>query len=219
MLRIYMISLALVSVLVMSAVAAGSASASHLWLLNSKLIATPVTLHSHGTLELEDSKATGGAIRIKCTRFDTGTVGPHALDLISKETAEKLGTNDKIPCTFVKQGACKATPAPTILALHLPWHTELYLIGGEERDMVESDGAGEPGWYITCTNVLGGITEDECRTTLGSTALTNVVGGVLATFDVNMHFPTCSIGGENAGRLEGDALLLSPSAGEKLTFD
>lgn len=219
MLRIQMIGLAIVAALAMSAVAAGSASAAHLWLLNSKLIATPVTIHSHGTLELEDSKATGGAIRVKCTRFETGTVGPHALDLISKVTAEKLGTNDKIPCTFVKQGACKATPAPTILALHLPWHTELYLIGGEVRDMFESDGAGEPGWNMTCTNVLGGITEDECKTALGSTALTNVVGGVLATFDANMQFPTCSIGGVNAGRLAGDVLLLSPSAGEKLTFD
>ena len=48
MLRIQMIGLALVAALAMSAVAASSASAAHLWLIGGKLVASPVKIHSQG---------------------------------------------------------------------------------------------------------------------------------------------------------------------------
>jgi hypothetical protein len=206
------------AVFAMSAVTAASASAAHTWLIGGKLVAAPTTIMSKSTLVLADDKATGGAVVVSCTGFGTGTVGPDALDLISKITAEVLGTKDKINCTFVKVGLCKSGTTPTVLALDLPWHTEIYTEGTETRDMTTSDGAGEPGWDVTCTNILGGTTEDDCKTPLGSTALANAVGGVLATFDNIAPQVNCSVGGAGAGLVSGDTLLESPGA-EALTFD
>lgn len=221
MLRIQMIGLALMAALAMTAVAASSASAAHLWLLGGNLIASPVTIHSHGTLELEDTKATGGAVRVKCTGFDTGTVGPHALDLISKITLEKLGTKDLIGCSFAagKNGACETGTEPTALALNLPWHTELYLEGTEVRDMVVSEVAGKnAGWNVRCKAIFVGPIEDDCTVALTSTGLVTDMGlGVLAKFDAKSALATCSIGGANSGKVEGIDILLNPGA--QLSFD
>jgi hypothetical protein len=224
MLRIQIIGLAIMAALAMSAVAAGSASAEHIWLLNGKLIAKPVKIHSVGLLLLEDSGISsieGGPVKIHCRGFDAGTVGPNGLDLIQSITLELLGTKDLIHCSYDKAGGCSGTTA-LALALHLPWHTSLYLEGTEVRDMIVSSGAGEPGWNVTCTNVLGGTTEDECLAPLGSTGLANILTaamGVTATFDAKSPNANCTIGGAGKGIVRGSVTLESPSATEPLLFD
>jgi hypothetical protein len=208
--------------LAMSAVAAGSASAAHEWLISGSPITTAKKIHSLGLLLLEDSKATGGAVQIHCHGFDAGTVGPGALDLIESITTELLKGSDKIPCSFDKAGACKSNVTPTALALHLPWHTKIILHGTEVRDLILSAGNGEPGWNVTCTNILGGTTEDECLAPEGSTALKNILTaamGVEATFDAGTQKAKCSVGGAGAGIVSGTVFLESPSAGEPLLFD
>jgi hypothetical protein len=230
MLRIQMIGLALVAMLVISVVAAASASAEaplpHEWLIGGKLIASPVKIHSLGLLLLEDSKIPaieGGPVRVHCHGFDTGTIGPHALDLIESITLELLGKKDLILCLFDKEGGCKSGTMPVALALHLPWHTELVLQGTEVRDLILADGNGEPGWNITCTNILGGVTEDECLAEAGkpgSTSLKNVAAGVLGEFEAKSPNAKCTKGGEGAGVVRGTVLFESPSgeAKDKLTF-
>jgi hypothetical protein len=194
----------------------------HEWLIGGKLIASPVKVHSHGLLLLTDDTAPGGATAVHCFGFNSGTVGPHALDLIETITAEKLGTNKKITCKFDKTGACEAATAPTAEAIHLPWHTELTLFGSAVRDMVMSDGAGNPGWAVTCKTILGNVT-DTCENALTSTALEIVAGGVLALFDATSNAANCKVGGEavrnGAGLVRGDVTILSPGGGaeEKLT--
>jgi hypothetical protein len=228
MLRVQMIGLAIVAVLVMSAVAASSVSAAegHLWLLGGKLIASPVKTHSLGLILLTDENPLGMAslkTAIHCKTFGTRTVGAHRLGLVEKLTAELLGTNDKITCTFDKAGACESSPAPLFLAVNLPWHTELYLLGTEVRYMIASEGAGEPGWRVICKAPLLGTITDECKVPLASTGLSNVAGGVEAIFDAKTEQPNCKIGTEavrnSAGLVRGPILMESPSAGEKLTFD
>jgi hypothetical protein len=213
-----MIGLALVVALVMSAVAAASASAAHEWLINGTPITVAKKIHSLGLLLLEDRKATGGAISIHCKTFGTRTVEPGALGLVEKITAELLGTNDKISCSYDKRGVCESSPAPLFLAVNLPWHAELILLGTEVRYRMTSDGVGNPGWKMTCKAFSGTIT-DECTVSLFSTGLTNVVTGVEASFDARTQQPNCTLGGNGAGIVSGPILMESPSAGEKLTFD
>jgi len=218
MLRIQMIGLALVAAVVMSAIAAGSASAAHEWLINGAAITVAKKTHSKALVLLEDS---GSGTAVHCKGFDAGTVGPGGKDLVESVTAELLGTNDKIPCTFDKTGTCESGTAPTALAIHLPWKTELELINGKVRDLILADGNGAPGWAVTCKTFLGSTT-DTCEEEAGkpgSTALANVTEGVLATFDKETPAAKCSIGGAGSGHVSGTDLTESPSGTEKLTFD
>jgi hypothetical protein len=226
MLRIQILGLALASALLMSVVAAGSASAAtelHQWLLIHDqsgihlLLAEPIKVHSLGLLLLEDTKATGGAVEVHCHGFDAGTVGPHGLDLTESITLELLGTKKSVSCTFDKVGNCKSGTEPTAEAVHLPWHTELLLRGGIVRDLILSDGAGAPGYAVTCTNILGGKTTDTCeeeKEKPGSTIMTNVVGsGVLAEFEGTAGSKSkCSVGGAGAGIVSGTDLTENPSS-------
>jgi hypothetical protein len=232
MLRIQMIGLVAVAALVMSALAVGSASATvlpHEWLLNGKLLGSPVKVHSRGLLLLSDHTPPGGETSVHCFGFDSGTVGPHALDLIATITAELEGTNNTITCKFDpgKTGSCEAGTAPTAKAVNLPWHTELTLFPGSElRDMIMKDGqaAGvDPGWAITCKTILGNVT-DTCTTALGSVKVENVARGVLALFDKvsNEKLAECKVlAGEaarKAGLVTGD-ITIEPLSTEKLTVE
>jgi hypothetical protein len=212
------IGLALVSALIISAVAVASASAAHEWLINGAAITSAKLVHSKALVLLEDSKAIGGAVQVHCKGFNEGTVGPGALDLVKSVTAELLGTNDKIPCEFDpgKKGLCGATPTPTALAIHLPWHTLIVLIGPVVRDLILADGNGAPGWSVTCSAATD--TCEEEAGAMGTTALTNVSGGVLATFDSETLPAKCSLGGAKSGQVRGTNLTENPSATEILTF-
>ena len=227
MLRIQMIGLALVAALAMSAVAAGSASAAHEFLINGKPIAKATKIHSLGLLLLTDHNPLNNASLetiIHCHGFDAGTVGPGGLDLIESITAELLGTNDKIHCKFDKAGGCEASSLLLALAINLPWHTAIYLdSGGRVRDMIVADGAGEPGYKVFCNAPLLGPIVDECKAPLGNTGLKNVAGGVEGIFDAFSNNTNCKVGTEavrnGQGLVRGFSLLENPSSTEKLTFD
>ena len=215
MLRIQMIGLAIVAALFMSAVAAGSAFAAHEWLLGGASIGSATKVHSLGLLLVIDHTAPLGETVIHCHRYDAGTVGPGAADLVESITKELLGTNDVIECTLVKAGGCKAGTIAKALAIHLPWKTELYLEGAELRDMTTADGNGEPGWAVTCTNILGGSTTDTCTTALGSVGVQDVAAGVETTFDAKTPFANCKVGSETirngAGLVRGSVLQENPA--------
>ena len=97
-----------------------------------------VTSSSPGGLELEDSKATGGATAIKCEGSDQGTVGNEGSDSVTRITASK--------CTFVKAGSCESGKAVTARALNLPWATKLEEVGKEVRDS---------GYVVSCREGTG----------------------------------------------------------------
>jgi hypothetical protein len=225
MLRIQMIGLALGAALAMSVVAASSASAAHLWLIGGKLVASEVKIHATDLFLLtDDTPPVGGATQIHCKRFDDGTVGPHALDLVLAITAELLGTNDKVHCTFDKTGGCESGSLLLALAIGLPWHTELYLEGTEVRDHIASSTpGGKIGWKVTCKAPLLGIITDECLNGLASVLVANVAGGVEGTYDAKSNSAECSFNGgafrANAGLVRGTRLFENISATEKLTFD
>jgi hypothetical protein len=232
MLRIQIIGLALVSAVLMSAVAAGSASAEapklHQWLIVHLiggeevhlLLSLPNKVHSLGLILLrDDTPPIGGPTEVHCHFFNDGYVGPHGLDLILDITSTLLGTNKKITCNITVLGACKSGTTATFEAIHLPWLTHLYLTaGGEVRDRILPDEHGKPGYSVTCTNILGGTTTDTCESEGNSTKMLNVAGGVEAIFDIgpNSEAGECKIGGEaarqGAGLISGSVLIESPSA-------
>ena len=230
MLRIQLIGFAVVSVVAMSAMAAGSASAETVlklqWLLYHSqsllhlLLAEPLEVHSLGLFLLEDSKVPAGAIEIHCHLYDEGTVGPHGLGLIKLITLELLGANHEVLCEFDpgKHGGCESGTMPTIEAVHLPWLTGLVLASGgkEVRDLILADpsgGGGRPGWKIKCKTIIGTVT-DECLEEEGkpsSTRMENTESGVLGTVDQLTPRRTCSIGGEGSGTVTGTVLTENPS--------
>jgi hypothetical protein len=225
MLRVQIIGLALVSALMMSALAAGSASAENWqWLLFHSesgvhlLLNKEELVETEGLVLLEDSKASG--TQVHCHGFDLGTIGPHALDLVLSVTAEPLGTNKSVSCTFDKVGLCKSGTTPTAEAVHLPWHTKLLELEGKPHDQILGNGAGRPGWKVKCTNILGGTTEDECVEEEGKPNSPLVANdgllGVLATFQkpgsAGGSTAICSVGGAEAGIVAGTVLTKSPSS-------
>jgi hypothetical protein len=228
MLRIQMIGLALVSVIAMSALAAGSASAAeelHQWLLIHDLagggqvhllLSKPEKVLSEGTVELEDTKA-GTGTKVKCSGFNTGTIGPHGLDLVETITLELSGTKKAVSCTFVKNGGLCTSAEPTAEAVNLPWHTQLILRGGQVRDLILGHGAGKPGWAVTCTNIIGGKTTDTCEEEAGnpnSTLIENIPGvGVRGKFNEAEGPPAkCSVGGAGTGKVNGSVTTLNASS-------
>jgi hypothetical protein len=229
MLRIQIIGLAVVSALAMSAVAAGSASAEielHQWLINHKLLASSVKIHSLGLLLLADHTPPFGEVVIHCHGLDDGTVGPHGLDLILAITTELLKGSDLVPCKFDpgKTGGCKENVVPKALALNLPWLTHLLLDGGVVRDRILGDGNGAPGWRVVCTSIANTEVKDTCTFEGGGTSvlIRNVEGvGVEGEFDSASLNVECSVNGEtpraSAGLVRGTTLFFSPSPTEPLT--
>jgi hypothetical protein len=225
MLRIQIIGLAIVSALLMSAVAAGSASAEtelhHQWLLYHSqsgihlLLAAPIRVHSLGLILLEDH-GPGAGVRIHCHAYDTGTVGPHGLDLVESITLELLGSHNLILCLYdkVPSLSCNENKMPDVQAIHLPWRTELVLRAGLLTDLILADGNGRPGYRVTCINVLGGTTEDTCVEEAGKparTVISNQLNGVLGEFNTISPLGECTIGGKEAGLVSGFTLTENPS--------
>ena len=150
-----------------------------------------------GKLKLEDMKA---ETQIECTGEGEGTVGSGNKDVINSITATG--------CTFIKRGACSETPAPTAAAVHLPWSTELQLVGTATWDSIKSSGAGTPGWEVKCT--VGGILKvvDTCEGE-AKTKMKNLANGTVeAAFEGEASGKAkCSIGGAEQGLLNGAGVV------------
>ncbi len=169
------------------------------------------TVTSSGELELEDSKATGGATGIKCKGTATGWIA----NLPSGNGENGTTTITATSCTFLsgKAGSCETSKGVTAKARNLPWGTRLIERENKVRDELISGprkevGNGEPGWSVECT--VGGIFKitDTCEHQ-GNTLSTNAnrsTGELEETFDERTEketMVTCSVGGSNAGLVRG----------------
>lgn len=158
---------------------------------------------SSGEIELEDTKATGGAVAIKCSENDTGWVAASGEDGISTVT--------NLKCTSVKEGQCKKIVS--VEPRNLPWGTRLVEIGSETRDeLISGSSGGAPGWRIACETILG-KTEDTCErsgTTQGVKS-NSKTGAVELVFDKKTEGEkaNCSIGGKESGRVSGTITIKS----------
>jgi hypothetical protein len=208
--KIRLVGLALFAVFAFSAVAAASAFAESEWLDNGAVTvagAVKAELKTEGTerLLLADMKGGigGGEVDLLCEAKSTGLIGAK-VDTVETATATNC---------VVDTGLC---PEPTVTARHLPWKTEILLVGGVFRDdITETAGAGgAPGWLVKCS-----IVEDECLSNEGFTELTNLAGGGVDVLFNEATSPaaTCSRGGAGQGLIQGLLVLLSTEAGLEIT--
>jgi hypothetical protein len=164
-------------------------------------IAKTVEVTSSGTLELEDSAATGGKVNIECTGTNLGTVGAEGGGGITKITA----TN----CEFIKKehGSCEEGQTRTAEPVNLPWSANLEEVNSELRVLIRSLTTKPPGWKVTCR--VGGILKisDECTGGSSTSVRSNRVTGATETeFEkiTNEREPaSCTQGNSTSGHVHG----------------
>ena len=221
--------LCLVAMLVVSMVAAASASAAPHWLhcvegttgtkyttSQCKTAGTgswtwqEVTgteaVVSHASLLLTDTKTVAGEVTVECTGKDEGTVGPGKFDRITAIT--------EINCVNEKNCETVVKPAEP---LNLPWQTELAEVpagSGKIRDNITAVNGKGAGWAVTCKVSIFEV-EDKCTTEEGSVGVQNVttpgVPGellVLGDFEKESAEANCTASGKKTGRVVGTVALL-----------
>jgi hypothetical protein len=151
-----------------------------------------------GKLTFEDSKL---GTKVECEIDSEGTGGPGAVGEITKVTTSN--------CKSVK-GACIEGSIKGS-AVNLPWKTELETIETEMRNEI-LNGTSTPGWTVECNTSIGKIT-DTC-TGETTTSVNDVTGGVEVGFDSKSPKGDCTVGGADAGIVEGK--LVFKSAGIEL---
>lgn len=235
--------LCLVAMLVVSMVAAASASAAPHWLVclpfTTGSTATRYTEHQcktasgsggwewselkgtekvigRASLSLADTVATVKVL-VDCTGELEGSVGPGKYDRITAIPAASIhcvaGTN----CEKLEGNA-----EPR----NLPWQTELFETENTIRDLITNGKTGReaPGWRVICKTFAGRI-EDECNNETGSTLqenkLTKGVEGellVLGDFESKTANANCTASGGATGEVRGTvALLLSSGWGLRVS--
>ncbi len=175
----------------------------------TKAISETLEVTSSGTLELEDSAATGGAVIIECEGSNLGTIGAEGGGGISRISASK--------CKFIagKNGTCETGKAPTARALNLPWAARLEERENTEtkklelRSLIRSLTTNPPGWAVECE--VGGVIKvtDECTGGTSTSVVSNrATGKTEFAFDaVSAQEPAkCSLGNATSGSVRGGVI-------------
>jgi hypothetical protein len=165
---------------------------------------------SSGTLKLEDTGATGGAVEVECTGENTGWVA----NLTTGAGEDGTTSITNLKCVRVVDGECEKVVE--VKPRNLPWGSRLVEKGTEVRDELISgpkkeEGNGEPGWAVTCETILGNVT-DTCERSGGTQNVraNRTTGKTEFLFDAiseeKKERATCSQGGKEAGRVGGTIL-------------
>lgn len=209
------------AVFALGAFVASSALASQeaLWLINGNEVTSSQPSVTEGELLLEDTNPPiGSPADILCSGRFIGTIGPNGTDTITLVEGLSGEDNDLI-CTFDEKGACSGTTV-LVLAINLPWQTELMLTaGGRFVDLLFTTAAGsEPGYEVECSTIIGNL-KDRCENAEGKEASSeelNIAGDVEGKFletETEGISPAgnCSLGGTGAGLVVGTSLVTSTS--------
>jgi hypothetical protein len=212
--KIQILMFALVAVFAGSAFAASSAFAESEFLVSGAVITAPVEVNgeSVGAILLEDESTAAGKSDILCEEVLTlGTVGEIVggvfnpkLDTVTSVEFMKLCTIDTGPCESIGS-------EDKVLAVHLPWLTEIVLTEGAFVDLILGT-EGQPGYLIECTTVVG-LIEDVCITENGTTTITNEAEDIDATFPIPTaaEKESCTQGNAKSGVVGGVSLILTES--------
>ena len=197
--KIHIVGLALVAAFAFSAVAVASASA-HEWLTKAGAkVEKAEKSTTDGLLLLHLKKIGalegGGELTVHCEGSFDGTVGPGAADKVEKVLGTKgeLGTEaSPIKCEVVEStnSICKAKTAVSVIPIHVPWATELLLIGSTLYDHFFEEGTnGQPGYKTTCNGI--GVT---CEGLERAEFLANIETGAEFTFLGELKAEKCTFG-------------------------
>jgi hypothetical protein len=183
---------AFAAVLAFSALTVASASAT-LWLIGGKSLMVRTLVDAHGELTLSHTGGLAGTLRILCSFLLHGFVGPTTKDEVTDVLGLK-GELNKLTC-LVHTGnlLCSAGTLILMTAAHLPWLTELKLVGTETVDEMKGTG-GETGFSTECNG-----TSIECSKNETFKFDENLANGAL--FLAKGLAATCTDGG--TGTLSG----------------
>jgi hypothetical protein len=172
----------------------------------TKEINETVEATASGTLEQEDSAATGGAVAIECSASGHGTFGAEGIGSV---IAIKLQS-----CRFIKHGACEESGPVTSEFLNLPWTTRLEERENTEtkiielRNLLTAGHSGKPpGLAVECR--VGGILKivDECTGMFSNSSViaNRATGSIESEYDkVSAQEPgSCTLGNSHSGFLRG----------------
>jgi hypothetical protein len=155
---------------------------------------------SKGKVYLIDAKE---AAEVQCEGAGEGWVSSGAAGRVTGLTLSGCVAPAKVVNSKgeEKENTCKE--AKKARAEDLPWNTVL-TVGEDSAENVITGEAGEPGFEFECETALGKVS-DVCELGTLNTSMTNVTGGVDATFGSEKL--KCSLGGSEAGRLESTQLI------------
>jgi hypothetical protein len=213
--KIQILTFALVAVFAGIAFAASSAFAISEFLVSGAVITAPVEINdeSVGTILLEDEATLGGKSAILCEEVLTlGTVG----EIVGGVFNPKLDTVTSVEFMkgcVIDSRPCMELEVPNgVLAVNLPWLTEIALSGSAFVDLILGT-AGQPGYLIECETILG-LVEDVCTTEAGTTTITNEAEDIDATFPASpleIEKAGCTLGNAHSGVVGGVSLILTES--------
>lgn len=149
---------------------------------------------STGALTIEDR---GFKIGLNCGAYLKGTLEPGGKGTISAWEATA--------CKPV--GMCESVN--TVVAVNLPWHTELVASGGTIRDRIVSGGSGTPQWKFECTG-LGARWNDTCGVNT-SPQVWNLSSEVEAVFEEIGEHVVCSDSSQEKAGVWLGKLKIAPS--------
>jgi hypothetical protein len=237
--RLSIAGLCLVSMLLASMAAAGTASAALLWLVcleGSGLTKyeSSTCLKASGTGKWQSLGVPAGAsITVKILVFSI-LLSDEKVPIIGK-SAVRCGMNgSRGEGTIEENGKGKVLVAEyenskvncsseegcgTVLKLrgiHLPWKTEIFTTESKELTKIKNGGNGEPGWEVECEPFAGIKESDKCESVAGEeeqVVLHNVVSAtellVAGLFETS-HKAKCSLGGAGSGLVKGLIAILLP---------
>ncbi|MGH9770240.1 MAG: hypothetical protein ACRD4Q_00835 [Candidatus Acidiferrales bacterium] len=212
------IGLAVFAVFAFSAVVSSSALAASAYLLNGAEIKELIFTEATGELLLEDTGIFGKP-DVLCSGIFDGMIEPggvideiESVLELNKELLEGPGGTDLIEC----EAHSTCTNPVDVIAINLPWATEVMLTaGGLWYDLINAHaGGGLPGYTIDCNSIIG-LIEDTC-TGNTSNQLVNEAGGLLGEFFENetegISPPGgCTQGGAGTGLVVGNGFITSGS--------
>jgi hypothetical protein len=186
-----------------TAVPAMASAASPGWVLNELPLTESSTTAWAGKLKVTDSNVPLiGSESLECETTAAGTAGVPNVGKVTSWKSSKCAAGTGCEKSTVER-------EPTIVALHLPWNTELVTVEGQPREVAVNGGSGTPGFEVICWE-LGTRTHDPCLGTINLTTK-NVTGGVSGTFGAGEKLK-CEQG-TNSGSLEGTQSIKASAGG------
>jgi hypothetical protein len=164
-----------------------------------------------GTLAANAQAPFGGTVTVECKATNKGSAGAFGAGEITTLTATSCTSRSTEKTYGCKDGL--QHPAG-VVAVHLPWRTELVVVGKTVHERIVSGGSGTPGFKLKCwIEALSSYGEEECVGTLGA-SITNTESGFTTAFEAGEKL-LCN--GSSEGWLEGSQKVTSTAG--KLTAE
>ncbi|HEY3829464.1 MAG TPA: hypothetical protein VGL57_09735 [Solirubrobacteraceae bacterium] len=173
------------------------------WQQAGKGLFGPITSEWSGKVKLAVSLPKSGKFVMECSEKAEGPVGLGSVG--------ELTTLPFSGCSAQQSNlTCEVSKEPMV-ALSLPWHTELQTIGGAVHDVIVNSSKEAPKLKASCV-FLGIRVTYECSGSVAP-AMTNGSSGVTATFAASEKLVCTEGAWEGSGSLEG-AQTVTASGGK-----